>query len=214
MGKIDDLPRAVLLRSLDETSWTARAKCAERVAALYCQNMLDPAGRGVAEETFRLLRYDGEILVRRLLAECLKRAARLPRDVALALATDKSEVAVPFIEEAPSLADHDLLAILRDHPGPRRLAIARRQQVSAPVSDALCRCDDPATTLAILANHGATFSLATLHWLLDQRPERRILEAIARRRLLPITVGERLRGALDDRPDEAGYAAARERIAI
>jgi uncharacterized protein (DUF2336 family) len=214
LGKIDELRRETMLRSLDETNWTARAKCAERISALYCQGMLDAVGRSVAEEIFRLLSVDGELLVRRLLAECLKRAPRLPRDIALALATDKSEIAVPFIEASPSLADHDLLTILRDHPGSHRLAVAGREQLSAPVSDALCRCDDPASTHAVLANQTATFALATLHFLLDRSPERSILEAVARRRLLPIAVGERLRGAFEARPNDAAYAPKRDRIAI
>jgi uncharacterized protein (DUF2336 family) len=206
---IDEARRAAILRPLDETSWTARAKCAERLSALYCQGMLD-----AAEETFRLLSYDGEILVRRVLAECLKRASCLPRDIALALATDKSDVSIPFIEDSPSLADHDLLTILRDHPGPHRLAIAGRESVSAEISDALCRCDDRAATIAVLANQQAAFALATLHFLLDRPPERPILEAIARRRLLPIAIGERLRGALEGRPSEASCATMRERVAI
>ena len=214
MTTIDEARRAAILRPLDETSWTARAKCAERLSALYCQGMLDAAGRGVAEETFRMLSYDGEILVRRVLAECLKRASWLPRDIALALATDKSDVAVPFIESSPSLADRDLLTILRDHPGPHRLAIAGRESVSAEISDALCRCDDRAAAVAVLANQEAAFALATLHFLLDRPPERPILEAIARRRLLPIAVGERLRDALEGRPSEAFYATMRERVAI
>ena len=216
MAKIDHLPPATFLTSLDEVNWTARAKCAERVAALYCQDRLDTAERGLAEATFRLLCYDGEVVVRRLLAECLKRAPRLPRDIALSLATDKSEIAVPFIEESPSLADRDLLAILREHPGPHRAAIAGRQDLSEQVSDALCRCDDGTTATMILANHGAAVSSATLHWLLDQRPQRSLLEAIGRRRLLPLAIGERLRRVLRDRLDAADYAAMPppERVAV
>lgn len=214
MGKIDELKSEAMLGSLDETNWTARAKCAERVSALYCQNILDGAGRSVAEETFRLLSVDGEVLVRRLLAECLKRAPHLPRDIALALATDRADVAVPFVEASPALADHDLLAILRDHPGPHRLAIAVRGQVSAQVSDAVCRCDDPAAIYALLGNQEAVLSLATLHRLLDRSPERPILEAIARRRLLPISVAERLRDALEGQPGGATQPLLRERLAI
>lgn len=207
MARTDELPPETLLTSLDEASWTARAKCAERVAALYCQGRLDAIERGLAEETFRLLCYDGEIVVRRLLAECLKRVPRLPRDIALPLATDKSEIAVPFIEDSPSLADRDLLTILRDHPGPHRTAIAARQRISEQVSDALCRCDDPTTATTVLANRGADVAPATLHWLLDTRPERAILEAIACRHMLPLTVGERLWRVLKEPIENPRYAA-------
>jgi uncharacterized protein (DUF2336 family) len=216
LAKVDELPPEAFLTSLDEANWIARAKCAERVAALYCQGRLDAAERDLAEETFRLLCYDGEIVVRRLLAECLKRVPSLPRDIALPLATDKSEIAVPFIEDSPSLADRDLLVILRDHPGPHRDAIAGRQIVSEQVSDALCRCDDTTTATMVLANDGAAVAPATLHWLLDKRPERPILEAIARRRLLPLAVGEQLRRVLKDRHSEMAYTTMPplERVAV
>jgi uncharacterized protein (DUF2336 family) len=216
LAKTDELPPPEkFLASLDEASWTARAKCAERVAALYCQGRLDALERGLAEETFRLLCYDGEIVVRRLLAECLKRVPQLPRDIALPLATDKSEIAVPFIEESPSLTDRDLLAILRDYPGPHRTAIAARQRVSEQVTDALCRCEDATIAATVLANEGAAIAPTTLHWLLDTRPEPAILEAIARRRLLPITVGERLWRVLKDPVDGPHHARATvERLAV
>jgi uncharacterized protein (DUF2336 family) len=211
----DELPPEAFLTSLDEANWIARAKCAERVAALYCQGRLDAVERDLAEETFRLLCYDGEIVVRRLLAECLKRVSSLPRDIALPLATDKSEIAVPFIEDSPSLADADLLVILRDHPGPHRTAIAARQRLSEPVSDALCRYGDTMTTTMVLDNHGATIAPATLHWLLDKRPERPVLEAIRRRRRLPLIAGERLWRVLREPIREPDCTAGpRERAAV
>jgi uncharacterized protein (DUF2336 family) len=211
----DELPPEAFLTSLDEANWTARAKCAERVAALYCQGRLDAVERDLAEETFRLLCYDGEIVVRRLLAECLKRVPSLPRDIALPLATDKSEIAVPFIEDSPSLADADLLVILRDHPGPHRTAIAARQRLSESVSDALCRYGDTMTTTMVLDNHGATIAPATLHWLLDKQPERPVLEAIGRRRRLPLIAGERLWRVLREPIREPDYTAGpRARAAV
>ena len=56
------------MRAIDAPSWAARAKSAERIAALYCRPGLDPATRRVAEEAFRVLRYDSEAVVRRLAA--------------------------------------------------------------------------------------------------------------------------------------------------
>jgi uncharacterized protein (DUF2336 family) len=184
-----------LLRSLDGPNWTERAKSVERIAALYCEGGLDPAMQRRIEDAFRALRYDGEDLVRRLLAECLKEAACLPRDIAFSLATDKPEIAVPFLAQSPSLSDRDLLVIARDHAGPHRLSIARRQMVSPQVSDAVCRCGSGEAILAVLSNDGAAITEATLHWLLEEAPSGAgIAEAIARRKLLPIGIGERLRG--------------------
>jgi uncharacterized protein (DUF2336 family) len=184
-----------LLRSLDGPNWTERAKSVERIAALYCEGALDPVTRRRTEDAFRALRYDGEDLIRRLLAECLKDAAHLPRDIAFTLATDKPEIAAPFLAHSPALGDRDLLVVLRDHAGPHRLAIARRPALSAQVSDALCRCSGSEAILAVLSNDGATVTEATLHWLLAEAPTGTgLVEAIARRKLLPIGIGERLRG--------------------
>jgi uncharacterized protein (DUF2336 family) len=200
-----DITREEMLRSIDGPSWTARAKSVERIAAFYCRGGLDPVNRRTAEDAFRVLRYDGELLVRRLLAECLKAAAHLPRDIAVSLATDKPEIAAPFIAHSRALADHDLLAVLRDHPGPHRLAIAQRVPLSGQLSDALCRCGEMAVALAVLANEAASVTESTLLWLLGSDRERAALyEAIARRKLLPIGIGERLRAGADG----AGYPAS------
>ena len=72
----------------------------------------EKALRFAAEDAFRVLRFDGEPLVRRVLSDCLKRAAGLPRDIALALAYDKIEVAEPMLEHSPALTDDDLIRII------------------------------------------------------------------------------------------------------
>jgi uncharacterized protein (DUF2336 family) len=193
--KQEDMTRDALMRAIDAPSWAARAKSAERIAALYCRTGLDPATRRLAEEGFRVLRYDSETVVRRLLAECLKEASHLPRDIALSLATDAAEVAAAFLAHSPALADRDLIAVLADHPGRHRMAIAQRRPLSEAVADALCRCGDRAVVLAVLSNDAATIGEATLHFLLDEPADQDdIHQAVARRKLLPIGVGERLRG--------------------
>lgn len=190
----EDTSQDDLLRSLDGPNWTARAKSVERIAALYCQGGLDPQTRYLAEEAFRALCYDGEDLVRRVLAECLKEASQLPRDIAVSLATDRAEIATPFLARSSALADRDLLVILRDHTGPHRLAIARRRPISAQLSDALCRCGGDEAILTVLSNDRAAITESTLHWVLEQQPScAGASEAIARRKLLPIGIGERLR---------------------
>src|SRR5438445_7948647 len=58
VGPQDEMSREELLRSLDGPSWTARAKGAERIAELYCRGGLDGATRRIAEDAFRVLRWD------------------------------------------------------------------------------------------------------------------------------------------------------------
>jgi len=179
---------AELMRDLDAPSWTVRARAAERLATDYCAGALDDAARSAAEDAFRVLVHDCEVLVRRVLAECLKRAAGLPHDVAVALATDVPHVAVPLLEHSPSLGDDDLLRILRLHPGEHRAAIARRRTVSEPVADALCRCAGEAVVAELLRNHGAYLAARTLRWLVGRRADWQSVAAPAARRLAEVEV--------------------------
>src|SRR5579885_118934 len=195
----DDLLRLVL----EGQSWTARAKGVERLAALYCAGTLGPAARRAAEDAFRALRFDAEVLVRRVLAECLKTAPRLPRDIAFRLATDKPEVAAPFLEHSPSLPEWDLLAVAREHPGRHRLAIARRRPLTPALPGAPRRCGDLDLTLAVLDNDTARIGEATLAYLLEQPSGATLQAAIARRQLMPIQIGGRL-VALADRARQRG----------
>lgn len=126
-----------LLHKLDASSWTARAKACEQVANLYCVGALGLEHRMHAEESFRALSADSEALIRRLLAECLKTAPFLPRDIALTLANDRPDIAAPFIMASPVLTDDDLVAIIRERSDSHQAAVARRPDLSRRVLDAL-----------------------------------------------------------------------------
>jgi uncharacterized protein (DUF2336 family) len=187
-----------LSSSIDAPSWAVRAKCAERIARGYCEGRLDSTVRRDAEEALRRLAVDVEIVVRRLLAETLKAEARLPRDIAVTLGSDKPEVACPFLAETPVLDDADFIVIVRDHPGRHRLAIAGRRNLSSAVSGALCRSEEPGIAAAVLANKTAQIGATTLRRLLECQPDRALADAIARRCQTPHGVGEIARAR---RPD-------------
>jgi uncharacterized protein (DUF2336 family) len=192
--EVVDLRSEDITRIIDAPSSAARAKAAEKLAGYYRTGLLDAGERIAAEEVFRLLRYDSEIIVRRVLGEWLKDAPDLPRDIAVSLATDRPEIATGVLEHSPVLDDEDLMEILRAHPGEHRAAVARRSQLAPAVVDELCRCGNEKTVLALLANGGANFAEPTLHFLLDARRHwPAVREAIARRRLLPIRIAESLR---------------------
>jgi uncharacterized protein (DUF2336 family) len=74
-----------LLQAAEGPSWAERAKAVGKLAAAYAAPSLGETERLAAEELFRALAHDGDTVVRRLLAEWLKDAPNLPRDVALAL---------------------------------------------------------------------------------------------------------------------------------
>lgn len=187
------LTREVIGRLIEETSWTARAKSLERLAAHYAEGGLDAAEWRDANDAFRVVLYDAEPLVRLVLAETVKFAPDLPRDILLALARDTGSVATPILEHSRLLGDEDLLPIVERHAPAHRLAIAGRRALSTRLAAALCRQGERPAILRLLANDGAAISEASLHALLDRFADQpAVTNAIARRRLLPRSVALRL----------------------
>lgn len=190
-----NLAREAIGRLIEEASWTERAKSLERLAARYAEGGLDAAEWREANDVFRVVLYDAEPLVRRVLAETVKFVPDLPRDILLALARDLATVATPILEQSRLLGDEDLLPIVERHSAGHRLAIAGRRALSPRVAAALCRHGDRAAILRLLSNDGAAIGEGALHALLDRFAEdRAVTDAIARRRLLPRSVALRLSG--------------------
>ncbi len=192
--------RDVIVRLIEENCWTERAKSLERLATRFVEGGLGTAEWHTFTDAFRVALYDGEPLVRRVLAETVKFAADLPRDILLSLARDIASVATPILEHSPALHENDLLPIAQRGSPAHRFAIAGRRHVPERVTAALCRHGEAAVILRLLANDGALIGESTLHELLDEFPGHpAIAEAIGRRRLLPVSVGARLFGAAQAR---------------
>ena len=115
-----------LAQFIEEASWTERAKTVVRLGTRYADGALAEAERQAAIEVFRIAIYDSEPLVRRVLAESLKRAQSLPRDIVLALAHDKPEVATPFLVASPLLTEEDLREITKSGSPEHRAALRAR----------------------------------------------------------------------------------------
>lgn len=181
-GSLTELGRQLI----EESSWKCRAKAAERLGEIFCTGALSTAERALAEQFFRLTAFDEEILVRRVLAESLKRAEALSRETLLAFAADQAEVAAPLIEHSPLLEESDLLQILEVRSAAHRFALARRFRIAEPICGMLLATDDEALMLTLLRNRGAAIGEEQLWRLVATPPLRpRIVEALLRRRPLP-----------------------------
>jgi uncharacterized protein (DUF2336 family) len=192
----------VIAQLIEDGSWTARAKALERLATSFTEGLLADAERTAATDAFRVAMYDGEPLVRRVLAESVKFATDLPRDILLALTRDAAAVAAPVLEHSRLLGEDDLLPIVSRGSMEHRVAVAGRRLISGRVAEALCRPGERVVLQRLLANEGAAITEATLHWLLDQFPELPwVAEAIGRRRLLPVSIASRLFGTIPPRRD-------------
>ncbi len=195
--------REIIAELIEEGSWTARAKSLERLATRFAEGGLEEAEWHAITDAFRIALYDAEPVVRRVLAESVKSAFDLPRDVLLALAHDIAAVAAPVLEHSRLLTEEDLLPIVLNGSTAHRLAVAGRRLISERVGEALVRFDERAVIHRLLANEGAAITEATLHRLLDRFPDQpAIAESIGKRRLVPVSVGARIFGAPQRREAE------------
>ena len=181
-ASLDELGRQLL----EEPSWKGRARAAQRLGEIFCAGGLSPEEHGLLEEFFRLSSFDEEVLVRRMLAESLKRASTLSRPTLLAFACDRAEVAAPLIEHSPLLEEEDLLRILEGSSPAHRLALARRFRVSAPIAGLLLAAGDELLTATLLRNRGAAIAEDRLYRLISPPVRPRVVGALLQRRpLLP-----------------------------
>ena len=85
----------------------------------------------------------------------MKDCPRLPHDIAVVLASDLSDVALPIIESSPVLTDIDLIEIIRSRELEQRVAVARRRKLSERVSATLVDTEQQPVVVVLTANLGA-----------------------------------------------------------
>src|ERR1700754_3119749 len=92
------LTEADVQRLMSSPSGNIRAETAEKVAAAFQSGGLTTDERRIAEEIFRVLVKDVEVMVREALSRHLKENGDIPRDIALGLARDVESVSLPVLE--------------------------------------------------------------------------------------------------------------------
>jgi uncharacterized protein (DUF2336 family) len=180
-------------RLLSDPSPTSRADLAAKVARQFDGVELTDAERKLAEDIIRVMARDAVTRVRQSLAENLKSSPGLPRDVALTLARDVEEVAIPILSVSQVLTDADLIQIVRSGTDQKHEAIAKRPGVSAAVAEELIETASEGAVAALVANETADLGEGSLNKVIDRFGEsERIQEPLVHRATLPMTVAERL----------------------
>lgn len=108
----------------------------------YIQELYSVEELAIVEEIFRLLTNDAEAQVRATLSEALKLSKILPNDIALKLAKDVEEVAIPMLKYSEVLSDGDLMDILSTPNLQKALAISSRTSLNDNVQARLLQFDD------------------------------------------------------------------------
>jgi len=187
-------------RLMADPSPTVRAETTSKIAAQYDSKhpRMTEAERKLAEDIFRKLAKDAELLVRESLAANLKSTPDLPHDLALRLAKDVDSVSLPVLKFSEVLTDEDLIEIVRgENAGAKQVAIAQRATVSTAVADALIDTGNETAVARLVANEGADLTEAALDRVLkDYRNSEVVSDSISRRPQLPPAISEQLVSAM------------------
>ncbi len=187
------LSHADVARLLTEPSASTRAELAGKLGTELDSPKLAAHELELAQDIVRILSKDIETDVRVALAQSVRSARHLPRDVALRMAEDVEAVSLPILGHSLVLTDDDLVAIVQRASVPKQTAIAARPTVSAPLSDALVTHGAEEAVAALMGNAGARVSEPALSRAIERFSESdAVKEAMVRRSILPAAVAERL----------------------
>ncbi len=180
-------------RLLHDSSPDRRADTAAKVAGQFDSGALSQSERRLAEDIFRTLARDAEVVVREALAANLKSCPDLPPDVARRLAADVDAVALPVLQFSEVLSANDLIAIVREGQQNRQLAIASRAHVPEQVSDALIDNGDATVVARLIDNEGAEITEAAYDRAVAAHGQQgSVGDSLARRGNLPPSVAARM----------------------
>ena len=190
---LGNLTKSDVDRLLRDGSAEARRDTVTKIAAKFDAGQFSPEEKRLAEDVFRAMLRDTTVFVRKALAENLKASPDVPRDIAMSLARDVDEVALPVLEFSTVLSDEDLIEIVHTQSTSKQKVIARRPSVSADVADALVDSHNEDVVAELVANDEAEIGEATFNRVLDEYADSdRIKTPMAHRRAIPVGVAERL----------------------
>jgi len=170
-----------------------RALAAHKLCRSIDRGALSDEDRQVAHEILRVMAADAAELVRRAMAVTLKNSTALPPDVANRLARDVESVSLPIISFSPVFTDTDLAEIVRVGGAARQKAVAKRPKLSSRITTLLVEQGDEDVVATACANDNARFSEVALQKVLDRfSKSESVLQAVAYRTALPLSVSERL----------------------
>lgn len=183
---------------LADVSPEDRAEAASELAGKFDES-LSAGQKRIAEDIFRVMLRDAEVLVRQALSETLKQNPAIPNDVATGLARDVAEVATPILRYSDVLTDVDLIEIVKGQSAEHQIAVAGRETVSETVADALVDSQNEAVVATLVGNEGAQLSEGTLQKVVDEFGDRETINApMAKRKHLPLRIAERLVSLVSD----------------
>lgn len=194
-----ELTKEDVTRLMTEPSAQVRAQVASKVGGSLDKEGLSENELKLAQDIIRHMAADIAVQVRASLAISVKSAKKLPHDVALKLARDVEDVALPVLEFSNLFNDEDLISIIKSHSPEKQEAIARRQIVSEKVASVMVEEAGEKAVITLVSNKNAQLNDVSLERVTERFADNQnINNMLARRDHLPLTVAERLVGRVSD----------------
>jgi uncharacterized protein (DUF2336 family) len=194
-----ELSKEDVTRLMTEPSPSVRAVVAEKIGNTLDRTWLTETEMKLAHDIIRHMAADISVQVRAALAESVKKAKKLPHDVAVKLAKDVEEVALPVLEFSELFTDEDLVEIVKSQSPEKQEAIARRETVSEKVASAIVEEGAVGAVTSLIKNKKAQINDASLMRVTERfANNQNINNSLAVRDKLPLSVAERLVGKVSD----------------
>jgi len=179
---------------IEEPSAEARINIAEKITEGFNSGEFGINEKRIAIEIFRILVNDIENRVRKVLSIQLAKSMDAPYDIILKLANDIKDIALPVLQHSYVLTESDLVEITQKSDDVDIMsAIAIRETVSRELSAALLKKSNIVVIETLLRNKNASIEESGLHTIYDTCSDNSsILELMAKRGSIPITLAEKL----------------------
>ena len=195
-----------------EASASARAAGIASLICDYLHMELTDAETAEVESILTIMLDDPSPLVRRAIAEGLAREPRAPRHIIHALAAEQSEIAAIVLQHSELFLEAELADLALTAPVGAQMAIARREDVSAPVALALAEMGAPCVLIELARNTHADLPEDVMLRMMERAgSDGRLREALLLRpetpRAVRLCIAEAISLALGDFVKQTGWLA-------
>lgn len=185
------------LLSKDMSSIT-KSETIKKISQYYKEEKtLSIVERKIAEDIFRIMISDIEVIVREVLADSLKSAKQIPSDIVHKIINDEESVSLSFINEYKDFSPEDLIRILDTDNVNKQKAVVTRKHVPGDVSHHVAlKCSEEIVG-TLLNNSGSEIFDNTYNIIVDKyKDSENIKGGLVVRSSLPVFIADRILDSL------------------
>lgn len=167
-GSVEDLDVGHLVDGKDEEK---RVDIAKRVGKQLCIDDLSAPDRKAAEALAWHLATDAIVRVRFALADAVKNARFLSKNIAVKIAHDVDEIACPFLEVTEIFDDEDWSELIQTVSNGALMTVARRTSMTEGLAVAIAEEADDGIAEALVDNPDAPMTPPVCNPIIDEHGE-------------------------------------------